>query len=169
MVEHRKNVARASYVPSSWFIVLTVLLCIGGAGWIGWLLVDHGPSPDTTAGPGTSTSGTTTKPSATPTPTATTPTAQEPAVERTALVSILNNTGVAGAARAFSGKVSEAGWPIGGIGNWTGLIGTNTVYYPPQLEAEGKLLGKDLGIDRVKPSFAPMRSDRLTVILSGTQ
>jgi hypothetical protein len=41
------------------------------------------------------------------------------------------------------------------------------VYYPDRLKAAGALLARDLGISRVKPAIAPMRPDRLTVILTG--
>jgi hypothetical protein len=34
------------------------------------------------------------------------------------------------------------------------------------MHAQARLLGKDLGISRLKPSIAPMRGDRLTVILT---
>ena len=36
----------------------------------------------------------------------------------------------------------------------------------PRLQAAAKLLAKDLGIGRIKPAIAPMRVDRLTVILT---
>lgn len=176
MVEHRKNVpTRKAYVPTGWFIVLTIMLCVGGAGWLGALLLDD--SDDSSATPGA------TKPSIsispeptkktktpTPTPTATTPTpsatTSAPAVARNARVSVLNNSNIVGAARAFSGKVSAAGWTLDGIGNWRGAIDGNTIYYPPDLKAQAELLSDDVDIDRIRPSVAPMRMDRLTIILS---
>lgn len=181
-MEHRKNIPpRKTYVPSSWLIVLTALVCLGGAGWLGWLLVDDGSSPTAEPRPAATTPSASPSTSATPTPTdsatptETTPTpaetsaTPEPTVARDVPVSVLNNSGVQGAARAFSATVTAAGWPLGGIGNWTGVIVSNTVYYPPAFEAQGRLLAKDVGIDRVLPSIAPMRSDRLTIILSGPQ
>ncbi|WP_217361309.1 LytR C-terminal domain-containing protein [Aeromicrobium stalagmiti] len=181
MVAHRKNVpTRKAYVPSGWFILLTVMLCIGGAGWLGLLLVGDDDAP--VASPTTPTPSISVSPDATestPEPTqepteepTEEPTAEptdEPATARDATVSVLNNSGIAGAARVFSGKVSQAGWPLGGIGNWTGSIGSNTVYYPPGLQAQAELLGQDVGITRIRPSVAPMRMDRLTIILSGPQ
>lgn len=183
MVEHRKNVpTRKAYVPSGWFIVLTIMICLGGAGWLATLVV--GDSGDDTAPARTSA---TPKPSATPSTSASpepaspepestkktpkptpSPSASSaaPTAAREASVSVLNNTGIVGAAKAFSVKVASAGWTLGGIGNWTGSIDGNTIYYPAPLQAQAELLGQDVGIDRIRPSVAPMRMDRLTIILS---
>ena len=182
MVAHRKNVPPPkAFVPSSWFIVLTVMLVVGGAGWLGWLLVDDdaadpvaSPSPSVSASSATPTPepepsesvDPTPEPSDTPEPVETPAT---PEVGRDAIVSVLNNSGIAGAARTFSGKVTSSGWQLGGVGNWTGSIGTNTVYYPDGLQDQAELLAADVGIDRVLPRVAPMRPDRLTIILSGPQ
>lgn len=185
MVAHRKNVpAPDAYVPSSWFIVLTVLVVIGAGGWLGWLLVDDDPAPrdsvataPATTTPSASSSGAVPAPSEEPPEVAetdepdepeTSEASEEPAAQRTAQVSVLNNSGIVGAARAFSAKVTSAGWQLGGIGNWTGSIPANTVYYPPALQSQAELLAADVGIDRVLPRVAPMRTDRLTIILSGT-
>ncbi|MCL3817711.1 LytR C-terminal domain-containing protein [Aeromicrobium wangtongii] len=181
MVAHRKNVTPGKgYVPSSWFIVLTVMVLIGGAGWLGWLVLDDDSSPSSsspaTAAPSApvETSEPTKKPSkpaATPKPDQTPKPSQDTpaAPQRTARVSVLNNSGVVGAARAFSAKVAAAGWQISGVGNWTGSIPANTVYYPAGLEDQARLLASEVGIQRIRPSVAPMRMDRLTVILSGQQ
>ncbi|MCW2839472.1 MAG: hypothetical protein JWR55_955 [Aeromicrobium sp.] len=194
MVAHRKNVPpRQGYVPSSWFIVLTVLVVIGSAGWLGWLLLDDdgaaeaspAEAPATSAAPATSSTPaaepttaepTTSEPTtaepttAEPTPEPTKTTSEpEPEVTRDSPVSVLNNTGVTGAARVFSGRVAAAGWRLGGVGNWSGSIPANTVYYPAGLQEQAQLLADDVGIARVVPSVAPMRMDRLTIILSGPQ
>ncbi len=195
MVAHRKNVpAPRAFVPSSWFIVLTVMVLIGGAGWLGWLVLDDDPAPVETSAqtPAATTSpapaATSPAPAATspapadesptpdeelPAPAEESPTPDEespaPAAQRTALVSVLNNSGIVGAARAFSAKVASTGWTLSGIGNWSGSIPGNTVYYPPGLQAQAELLADDVGIARVRPSVSPMRTDRLTIILSGTQ
>lgn len=174
MVAHRKNVpSRKAYVPSTWFIVLTVMVLVGGAGWLGWLVVDEEPSSGTTSAtapartPEPSAPAETPEPDESPEPTEATPTA--PDADRTAKVSVLNNSGIAGAARTFSGRVTAAGWPLGGVGNWTGSIGANTVYYPPGLQAQAEMLAADVDIERIRPSVSPMRTDRLTIILSGPQ
>jgi hypothetical protein len=197
MVAHRKNVPpRQGYVPSSWFIVLTVMVVIGSAGWLGWLLLDDdsatdaasapSASPSVAPGPTATAAPTTPAPSPSDEPEATEPEPTEseepepepseseeadpePAVSRNATVSVLNNSGITGAARAFSAKVTGAGWTLGGVGNWTGSIDGNTIYYPAGLQDEAQVLSGDVGIQRIRPSIAPMRMDRLTIILSGPQ
>ena len=178
-MDHRRTPSRKAYVPASWFIVLTIMLCVGAAGWLGWLFVDDdsesptaGPTPSapavTTPSPTKTTeSKPTPKPTAEPTPEPTKTT--EPEAERDAGVSVLNNTTIQGLAATFSTKVRNAGWSDVTVGNWRGSVGGNTVYYPPALEPQAKLLADDVGIGRVLPSFAPMRTDRLTIILSGPQ
>jgi cytoskeletal protein RodZ len=175
-VEHRRTPSHKVFVPPSWFIVLTILLCIGSAGWIGWLLVDRDagqeatPAVTTTTTPSPSVTTpepttTTTTPTPEPTPTSTT----APAVERSASVSVLNNTGISGLARTFAVRVTDAGWTLAGVGNWRGSVPGNTVYYPAGFEAQATQLAHDVGITRVRASVAPMRMDRLTVILAGPQ
>ena len=170
-MDHRRTPPGKAYVPASWFIVLTIMLCIGAAGWLGWLFVDN--DPDTpAAGPTTSASSKTPTPKptktteTTPSPTATTETT---AADRSAGVSVLNNTTIQGLATTYSAKVKAAGWTDVRVGNWRGSIAGNTVYFPSQLEQQAKLLGDDLGIDRILPSIAGMRTDRLTIILAGPQ
>lgn len=181
MVAHRKNTTPPkAYVPSSWVIVLTAMIVIGAAGWLGWLLLDDDDPADVTAtpsAPAATKSSANPSPSATPKPSKTKPTKAKPtkptpsapSVAREAPVAVLNNSGVVGAARAFSGKVTAAGWTLSGIGNWTGSIPANTIYYPSGLQAQAELLADDVDIERVLPSVAPMRMDRLTIILSGPQ
>jgi hypothetical protein len=178
-MDHRRTPSGKAYVPASWFIVLTILLCVGAAGWLGWLFVDD--DPETPAAGATSPAPSlTTTATPTPTPSRTTETTPspkpskttekpEPKVERNAPVSVLNNTTIQGLAATYSVKVRDAGWADVRIGNWRGSIAGNTVYFPPQLAAQAKLLGNDLGIERILPSFAPMRTDRLTIILAGPQ
>lgn len=148
---------------------MTVLLF--AAAGLGWLLIDTDDGSKDTATPPSATATTptptpteTTEPTPTPTPTET-----EPTVARDTPVSVLNNTGTPGAAGEFRTKVEAAGWTVGGIGNWQGSIGQNTVYYPEGLQDQAEQLAEDVGIDRVMPSVAPMRTDRLTIILSGPQ
>lgn len=172
-MDHRRTPSRSAYVPSSWFIVFSIVAVLAAAGGLGWLLVDGNDGSKDTATP-PSASATTPAPEPTetiePTPTPTpTPTETEPTVARDTPVSVLNNTGTAGAAGAFSTKVEDAGWTVGGVGNWQGSIGQNTVYYPEGLQDQAEQLAKDVGIDRVMPRVDPMRTDRLTIILSGPQ
>jgi hypothetical protein len=82
-------------------------------------------------------------------------------------VEVYNNSGISGLAGRTAKRARGAGWQVVGSDNWYGTIPASTVYYPPRLDAEAKLLAKDLGIRRLKPAIAPMRMDRLTVILTG--
>jgi LytR cell envelope-related transcriptional attenuator len=93
--------------------------------------------------------------------------APRPAVRRgETYVEVYNNSGISGLAGSTAARAAGAGWQVVGSDNWYGTIPASTVYYPPRLHAAAELLGKDLGIDRLKPSIAPMRGDRLTVILT---
>ena len=81
-------------------------------------------------------------------------------------VEVYNNSGISGLAGSTAARAQGAGWEVVGSDNWYGTIPASTVYYPARLHAQARLLGKDLGISRLKPSIAPMRGDRLTVILT---
>jgi hypothetical protein len=92
----------------------------------------------------------------------------KPAVDRSkVVVSVFNNSQVSGLAATVAGRVSQAGWQVAGADNWYGTIPASTVYYPPKLARAGHLLALDLGIHRTLRAVAPMRLDRLTVILTG--
>ena len=92
---------------------------------------------------------------------------KKPEVRRSSVyVEVYNNSGISGLAGRTAGTASAAGWQVVGSDNWVGTIPASTVYYPPRLEAAAKLLGKDLGITRLRPAVQPMRLDRLTVILT---
>lgn len=109
-----------------------------------------------------------------PTPTSTAPApvvkkkpTKRPVVRRGGTyVEVYNNSGISGLAGSTAARAQGAGWEVVGSDNWYGTIPASTVYYPARLHAQAKLLGKDLGISRLKPSIAPMRGDRLTVILT---
>ncbi|MEO6604750.1 MAG: LytR C-terminal domain-containing protein [Aeromicrobium sp.] len=173
-MDHRRTPSRNLFVPSSWFVVFTIAACLIAVGGLGWVLVKGDSSDDTATPPNVTTTTTQapeptdTEPTATPTPSPT-PTETETAVSRDTPVSVLNNTGTPGFAGDFSTKVKVAGWTVGGVGNWRGSVGENTVYYPDGLQDQAEQLAKDVGIDRVKPRVDPMRTDRLTIILSGPQ
>jgi hypothetical protein len=81
-------------------------------------------------------------------------------------VTVFNNSNVKGLAGKTATRAQHAGWNVVGTDNWYGTVDATTVYFPARLKAAGALLAKDLGITRVKPAIAPMRSDRLTVILT---
>ena len=115
------------------------------------------------------------RPQPTPTETAPAPVVRKPkpkptppAVDRGKVyVEVYNNSGIKGLAGTTAGRATGAGWQVVGSDNWYGTIPASTVYYPAKLERAAKLLGKDLGIARLKPAIDPMRLDRLTVILTG--
>ncbi len=93
---------------------------------------------------------------------------QKPAFDRSKFpVSVFNNSSVSGLAGRVASQASHLGWQVVGSDNWYGTIPTTTVYYPPQLAKAGRQLALDLGIHRTMPSVAPMRLDRLTLILTG--
>jgi hypothetical protein len=81
-------------------------------------------------------------------------------------VEVYNNSGISGLAGRTANRASGAGWKVVGSDNWYGTVPASTVYFPPRLEAEAKLLARDLGVKRLRPSISPMRLDRLTVILT---
>jgi hypothetical protein len=91
-----------------------------------------------------------------------------PKVDRSkVVVEVFNNSSISGLAGRVAGQAGHAGWQVVGSDNWYGTIPASTVYYPPRLVAAGHLLALDLGIRRTLPAVAPMRLDRLTVILTG--
>ena len=95
------------------------------------------------------------------------PVKKKPVVRRDATyVEVFNNSGISGLAGSTAARAQGAGWQVVGSDNWYGTIAASTVYFPARLHDEAKLLGKDLGITRLKPTIAPMRGDRLTVILT---
>ena len=92
---------------------------------------------------------------------------RKPAVQRGEVyVDVYNNSGITGLAAEFAATASDAGWQVVGSDNWYGTIPSSTVYFPPRLEAAGKMLALDLGLDRVLPAVDPMQADRLTVVLT---
>jgi LytR cell envelope-related transcriptional attenuator len=93
---------------------------------------------------------------------------QKPAFDRSKYpVSVFNNSSIHGLAARVASQTSHLGWQVVGADNWYGTIPASTVYYPPQLKKAGDQLALDLGIHRTMPSVAPMRLDRLTLILTG--
>ncbi|HYJ68429.1 MAG TPA: LytR C-terminal domain-containing protein [Nocardioidaceae bacterium] len=88
--------------------------------------------------------------------------------DRSAYVEVYNNSGITGLANETAAELQDAGWKVVGADNWYGDIPDSTVYYPSRLHDVAKLLAADLGIKRLHTAVAPMRFDRLTVILTGT-
>jgi len=95
------------------------------------------------------------------------PRKRKPPVRRAdTFVEVFNNSGISGLAGSTASRAQDAGWQVVGSDNWYGTIAATTVYYPPRLRRQATLLGKDLGIARIKPAIAPMGGERLTVILT---
>jgi hypothetical protein len=93
--------------------------------------------------------------------------AERTARDRSAYVEVYNNSTVTGLASETAAELQDAGWNVVGVDNWYGDIPDSTVYYPSRLHGLAKLLAADLGIRRLHSAVAPMRFDRLTVILTG--
>jgi hypothetical protein len=97
----------------------------------------------------------------------TTPKRVKPVVRRgETRVQVFNNSGISGLAGSTAARAEGAGWQVVGSDNWYGTVDASTVYYPRRLRAHAELLGRDLGISRVKPVIGPMRTNGLTVILT---
>jgi hypothetical protein len=152
-------------LPTRLMVFSISLVALAGLGFVATQSGDDKPDKVSPAA-----HATTTAPEVTvtePTPSAT-PTRTKPAVRRNkVLVAVFNNSNVKGLAGKTGTRAERAGWTIVGTDNWYGTIDTSTVYYGPKLKAAAGQLAHDLGITRVKPSIAPMRPDRLTVILTG--
>jgi hypothetical protein len=89
-----------------------------------------------------------------------------PALRRHTVVEVYNNSGISGLAGRTATRASNAGWHVVGSDNWYGTIPASTVYFPRRLADAARLLARDLGIHRLRTAVAPMRFDRLTVILT---
>jgi len=81
-------------------------------------------------------------------------------------VEVYNNTSIDGLAASTAAELQDAGWQVVGVDNWYGSIPASTVYHPDGLTADANQLAEELGISRVRGAVAPMRFDRLTVILT---
>ncbi len=92
---------------------------------------------------------------------------KKPAIHRDRIyVEVYNNSGITGLAGKVATQAQRIGWQVVGSDNWYGTIPASTIYYPKRLQTEAKQLGLDLGIRRLQPAVAPMKMDRLTVILT---
>lgn len=92
---------------------------------------------------------------------------QPGAQDRDAYVEVYNNSAIKGLAARTAAALQDVGWQVVATDNWYGTIPSNTVYYPAKLKSQANLLAKDLGIPRTHPAVAPMRFDRLTLVLTG--
>ena len=97
--------------------------------------------------------------SALPAPSAAPTLAPKPVIKKgQTFVEVYNNSNVRGLAGKIAKRASDNGY---------GTVSASTVYAPPRLQPAARALAKDLGVGRVKPAVAPMKFDRLTVVLTG--
>jgi hypothetical protein len=94
------------------------------------------------------------------------PTREQPPPVPDVFVEVYNNGGGYGLAASTAGRLQAAGWQVVATDNWYGDIPSSTVYFPSSLQREAEQLARSLGIARTWPAVAPMRFDRLTVILT---
>lgn len=84
------------------------------------------------------------------------------------LVELFNNNGIAGRAEQAAAILQGAGWNVSATDNWYGNIPADTVYYPPALHDDAVKLAAVLHIARLHTAVAPMKFDRLTVIMASS-
>ncbi|MDF1704213.1 MAG: LytR C-terminal domain-containing protein [Aeromicrobium sp.] len=174
-MDHRRTVGRRAFVPPVWLIVVALVAIVVGAAGLGWLAWDatRGSDPESVASASESASATPTPAATSSAPTTAAPTTvapppsaePEPVADRSPGVSILNGSGVNGLAGDAADLLGDLGWDDLRTGDTRGTYPENTVYYPPQLEAQAQTLAQDLGITRIRPSVDGMRDDRLTAVL----
>lgn len=170
-MDHRRTVSRRAFVPPVWLIVVALVAVVVGAAGIGWLAWDSTRAADPQPAASSAATSEPTPEPTTPAPTTAAPTtaaplpSPEPTVDRTPGVSVLNGTSIDGLASEAADLLGDLGWPDLRTGDTRGSYPENTVYFPPQLEAQAQTLAQDLGITRIRPSVDGMRDDRLTAVL----
>jgi hypothetical protein len=149
------------------FVVVLSVVAVAMAGIALIAKHDSGGGLEPVAAPDTTTSA-----SASATPTASvSPTASvapKPVLRNEVNVEVYNTSSIKKLAARTAADAATLGWQVLGTDNWPGSVPAPTVYYGPRLEEAAKLLGKDLGIRRIRPAVAPMKPDRITVILDRT-
>ncbi|WP_370249107.1 LytR C-terminal domain-containing protein [Nocardioides sp.] len=156
--------------PSGLVLLSAVAVLMAGLAFV--LTRGEDPAPRDIAAPARAEQTTGAEADATPapTPSATPEPTREPKpdVDRSQVfVEVYNNTAISGLAGEVGTTVGAAGWQVVGTDNWYGTIPATTVYYPDRLKREARQLARDLGVDRIQPAVAPMKFDRLTLILTG--
>jgi hypothetical protein len=85
-------------------------------------------------------------------------------------LTVLNNTTSQGLAQRAATTFSSRGWNVGGIGNYTGIISSTTVYYdatsPTEEQAAAALAEQFSGLMHAEPRFAGLPGAGLTVVLA---
>jgi len=93
------------------------------------------------------------------------PSRRVPAVSRDFDVVVLNETPIRGLAASVAARLRALGWPVTGVGNWTGEIPATTVYYPNGQYDRALRLAADLHVTRVRHLVQHMLPNHLTVVL----
>ena len=156
---------RGVAVSSPLALLSVAAVVLAGAAFV--LTNDDEPDAAVRAAATTSASARPSATTAAPAPVRTPVKRKKPPVRRgDTFVEVFNNSGISGLAGSTASRAQGAGWQVVGSDNWYGTIPATTIYFPPRLQRQAALLGKDLGIARVKPAIAPMGGDRLTVILT---
>ncbi|HSX66029.1 LytR C-terminal domain-containing protein [Nocardioides sp.] len=147
------------------FVVVLSVVAVAMAGIALIAKHDSGTGLEPVAAPDTTASASAT-PTASVSPTASV--APKPVQRNEVNVEVYNTSSIKKLAARTAADAATLGWQVLGTDNWPGSVPAPTVYYGPRLEEAAKLLGKDLGIRRIRPSVAPMKPDRITVILDRT-
>jgi hypothetical protein len=147
------------------FVVVLSVVAVAMAGIALIAKHDSGSGMEPVAAPDT-TSSAKADPTASVSPTASV--APKPVQRNEVNVEVYNTSSIKKLAARTAADAATLGWQVLGTDNWPGSVPAPTVYYGPRLEEAAKLLGKDLGIRRIRPSVDPMKPDRLTVILDRT-
>lgn len=147
------------------FVVMLSVVAVAMAGIALIARHDSGGGLEPVAAPDASSSATV-SPSATVSATASV--APKPVQRNEVNVEVYNTSSIKKLAARTAADAATLGWQVLGTDNWPGSVPAPTVYYGPRLEEAAKLLGKDLGIRRIRPSVDPMKPDRITVILDRT-
>lgn len=147
------------------FVVVLSVVAVAMAGIALIAKHDSGSGMEPVAAPDTTASASV-KPTASVSPTASV--APKPVQRNEVNVEVYNTSSIKKLAARTAADAATLGWQVLGTDNWPGSVPAPTVYYGPRLEEAAKLLAKDLGIRRIRPSVDPMKPDRLTVILDRT-
>lgn len=69
-------------------------------------------------------------------------------------------------ANGLRDALNAGGWKVTAVDRWNGAVQATTVYYPVGMELEARaLMAAFPSIGRIKPAFAGIPSDKLTVII----
>jgi hypothetical protein len=173
---HRARRQPARYIlPAVGAAIAVLLIGVGISGWFGSSQTASPSSPPITQHSLANTPSRSATPTPTPTPrpkprvthsVKAVVVAPAPPVVHAPTV-VLNETTIRGLAAQVAAVLRSKYWVVTGIGNWTGWIGSTTVYYPPGMEAAARSLAHDLAVGRMRPSVPGMLFNRLTVVLTG--